>query len=213
MAKREWTEEQKQALREKMIAGKAAAAAKREAKAAEAEAAPAAPSPAADPEASAARRRRLLADVPAEMAALITDAELAEIERDEAEKALAEQRKKALTDIRAMARQYARIEHDLVPASVLRSEDERRRLAEPVKILVNMPEGGGALGFRVDGRLLQNGEIVTVSRAVYESLAYTHYKAHLNEVTFSTLDQHKPRNSAAEVLSRRRPTLEILDAA
>lgn len=209
MAKRELTEEQKQELRDRLAKGREA---KRQ-KAAEVEAVPEVMAIPPDPEASAARRRRLLADVPAEMAALITDDELIAIELEEAEKALAEQRKKTLTDVRMMARQYARIEHDLIPASVLRGEDERRRLAEPVKILVNLPEGGGALGFRVDGRLLRNGEEVTVSRAVYESLAHTHYRAHLNEVEFTTLDQHKARNSAKEVLSRRRPQLEILDAA
>lgn len=167
----------------------------------------------ADDTIAADRRRRLLADLPPDQAALITDDELAEIEREAMAVALADQKRQALTDAKALARQYARIEHHLIPSSVLRSEDERRRLAEKVRIRIDLPEGGGSLGFRIDGRLFRQGMEYTVTRAEFESLQYTFYRAHLNEVEFSTLDQHKRGNSAREVLSRRRPRLEVLNAA
>jgi hypothetical protein len=156
------------------------------------------------------RRRRLLADLPADQAALITDDELAEIEREEMERALAEQKKKALADARTMARQYARIEHDLIPSGVLRSEEERRRLAEKVRIRIDLPEGGGATGFRIDGRYYRQGMEYTVTRAQFESMQSMFYRMHLSEVEFATLDQHKRGNSAREVLSRRPPHLEVL---
>lgn len=213
---RQWTPEERKALGEKM---KATRAAKQAAKAAAAlddyNGDPEVPQAPVDlgEDVRAERRRRLLADVPAETAALITDEELEKIDREETERALAEQKKQALADVRSIARQYARIEHDLVPADVMRSEEERKRLAEKVRIRVDLPEGGGALGFRIDGRLLRNGQEYTVTRAEFESLNYTFYRAHLSEVQFSTLDQHKRGNSANEVLSRRRPQLEVRDAA
>lgn len=217
MAKREWTAEERAAMSEKMRA-------LREAKKARvAEAAPVEeqeadePTPIREPEvdedAVAARRRRLLDGLPPEVAALISDADLAEIEAEETKKALADQKKKALADARGLARQYARIEHGLVPGDVLRSEDERKRLAEKVRIRVDLPEGGGALGFKIDGQLIHNGWEGEVTRAQYESLNYSFYRMHLNEVEISTLDQQKRGNSAREVLSRRRPQLEVRNAA
>lgn len=213
---RQWTPDERKALGEKMKAARAAKQAAQAAAPAEDAADEAllqAPVEAVDEDVRAERRRRLLADVPAETAALITDEELEKIDREETERALAEQKKQALADVRSIARQYARIEHDLVPADVMRSEEERKRLAEKVRIRVDLPEGGGALGFRIDGRLLRNGQEYTVTRAEFESLNYSFFRAHLSEVQFSTLDQHKRGNSANEVLSRRRPQLEVRDAA
>ena len=215
MAKRELTPEQKERARANLAAAREAKMAKM---AAADEGALAAPAAVDEPEVAepvesvaAERRRRLLADLPAEIAALVSDDELAAIEAEETQKALAEQKKQALSDVRSMARQYARIEHDLIPSDVLRSEEERKRLAEPVRIRVNLPEGGGAQGFRIDGRLLRQGMEYTVSRAVFESLQSTFYRMHLSEVEFSTLDQQKRGNTAREVLSRRRPSLEVMN--
>jgi hypothetical protein len=231
MAKREWTPAEKAALSEKMKRMNADRRAKADEAALKAvpieqvepdpgdgtvELGPAIEDAATEvfaakvPNAAADRRRRLLADLPADQAALITDDELAEIEREEMERALAEQKKKALADARTMARQYARIEHDLIPSGVLRSEEERRRLAEKVRIRIDLPEGGGATGFRIDGRYYRQGMEYTVTRAQFESMQSMFYRMHLSEVEFATLDQHKRGNSAREVLSRRPPHLEVL---
>ena len=162
-------------------------------------------------EAREARRRRLLAGLPPETAALISDDDLLAIEREETDKALAEKKKKGLKDARAMARQYALIEHDLLSPETLRDEETYKRLNEKVKIRVNLPEGGGALGFRVDGDLIRNGEERVVTRAQYESLLDTFYRLHLNEVMFSELNQGRRGNTARDILDRRRPQLEVVN--
>ena len=175
------------------------------------------PVAAIDPEAAAARRHRLLGDLDAETAALFTDEELEKIEVEERAKALAEQKKQAMADVRAVARQRARVEHDLIAPSVLRSEAERRRLAEPVTFRVSLPGDGaghtGQNGFRVDGRLYQDGQTYTEPRAIFESLLSNHYRARLNEVQFKTLDQHKAGGSAREVLAQTLPSFEVNRAA
>lgn len=166
---------------------------------------------------AAARRQRLVGDLDPETAALYTDAELAEIEREENEKALAARKKQGLQDIRATARQLARVENDLIPADTLRSEAEVKRLAEPVKFRIMLPGDGaghrGRNGFRVDGFLYQVGRTYVRPRAVFESLQSNHWRAWLNEVTFKTLDQHKAGNSAVEILGQTLPRFEVADAA
>lgn len=206
------SEEQKAALLERLADGRAKRAEKLAARVSgmlsSPEQAITASAPLADD--LAARRRRLLADLPADVAALISDEELRTIEAEETKKALDEQRRQALNDVRALARQHARIEHDLVPASVLRSDEERQRLAEPVTFRVNLPEGGGAPGFRIDGFMFQNGRVYTRPRAVYESLLSTHYQAHLWEARFSLLNQTDRGKSAPEVLTKRPPAFEVV---
>ncbi len=233
MAKRKLTEEQRAEMRARLARGRETAAANREVK----KVAPVADDEAllreatidemideaeavADhpvPDEAAARRQRLLGDLDPETAALYTDAELAEIEREENEKALAARKKQGLQDIRATARQLARIENDLIPADTLRSEAEVKRLAEPVTFRVMLPGDGaghrGRNGFRVDGFLYQVGRTYVRPRAVFESLLSNHWRAWLNEVTFKTLDQHKAGNSAVEILNQTLPRFEIANAA
>jgi hypothetical protein len=157
-----------------------------------------------------ARRARLLADLPPEIADLVTDEELAKIEAEETQKALAEKKKRALSDIRALARSHAQVEHDLVPADVLRSDDERRRAAELVTFKVNLPDGGGAPGFRVDGFMYEQGRTYTRPRAVFESLQANHYVTHLWETRFSALNQSERGRSAPELMSRNPPPFEVV---
>lgn len=165
------------------------------------------------------RRRRLLAGVDAKTAALFTDDELLKMEREEEAAALDAQKKQAMTDVRAIARQKARVEHGLIASSVLRSEAEQKRLAEPVTFRVSLPNNGsgdpsrGGNGFRIDGRVFQIGQTYTAPRCVYESLLSGHYKAWLCELQFKTLDQHKPGNSAAQILNQTVPQFEIRNAA
>lgn len=165
---------------------------------------------------AAERRKRLLGGLELERAALVTDEDLEKIEAEEREKALAEQKKQALADVRAAARQIARVEHDLIAASVLRSDDERRRLAEPVTFRVRLPGDGaghrGQNGFRVDGFLYQDGQTYTRPRAIFESLQANHYRAWLSEIQFKTLDQHKLGGSAVEVLAQTLPHFEVSHA-
>lgn len=164
-------------------------------------------------EAAAERRQRLLGDIDPETAALFSDEELEKIEREERERAAAEQKKQALADVRGVARQRARVEHDLISPSVLRSEADQRRLAEMVTFKITLPGDGaghnGQNGFRVDGRLYQAGRTYTEPRIVFESLMANHYRTWLNEIEFSTMNQQKPGGSAREVLSRTRPQFEI----
>ncbi len=243
MAKRKLSEEQRAEMRARLARGRAKAAANREAKGKASDATRLElsdlSSAAADSgiggdnsggphagndalaeviaEEAAARRQRLLGDLDPETAALYTDAELAEIEREENEKALAARKKQGLQDIRATARQLARVENDLIPADTLRSEAEVKRLSEPVKFRVMLPGDGaghrGRNGFRVDGYLFQVGREYTRSRAVFESLLSNHWRAWLNEVTFKTLDQHKAGNSAVEILNQTLPRFEVANAA
>ena len=163
------------------------------------------------------RRARLLEGIPSDIATLITDAELDQIEAEERERAEAERKKKALGLVREQLRQKARVENDLIDASVLLSESERKRLAEPVTFKITVPGDGaghnGQSGFRVDGFMYQNGRTYTRPRAVFESLRANHYLVHLNEVQFRTLDQHKEGNSAREVLARTIPQFEVTNAA
>lgn len=156
------------------------------------------------------RRERLTGDLPADLAVLITDAELEKIEFEENEKALASKKKQALSEIRALASAEARIEHGLIPADTLRSEAEKARLAEKIKVKVNLPRGGGALGLRVDGRLFRNAHIYDMTRAEYESSHYTVYRMWLDELRFRTLDQNERGRSAIDQISANPPQFEVL---
>jgi hypothetical protein len=166
-------------------------------------------------EAAVERRRRLIGDLDLETQALFSDAELAEIEATERKKAIEERKARALKDARGLARQYARIENDLIPADVLRDDAERQRLNEPVTFRVSVPmEGnGGTPGLKVNGFIYRHGSVHTRPRHVFESLRRTFYLAHLNEVMFSALNQDKPGNSAREVTARTIPQFEVMNAA
>lgn len=228
MAKKELTPEQKELLRANLEKARAARAQNRAASLAEADREAQAildgeprREPASEPavsvavpDAAAARRRRLLGDLDAETAALFTDAELEAIEREERDRARLEQKRKALADVRAVARQRAQIEHDLVSADTLRSEEERRRLAEEVEFVVHVPDGGageGQTGIRIDGFIFQEGRRYRRPRAVFESLQEVHYRAWLNEIRFRTLDQHKRGHSAEEIVARTAPRFEAVN--
>jgi hypothetical protein len=156
------------------------------------------------------RRARLTGDLPADLAALITDEELEKIEREETDKAIASKKKQALSEIRALASAEARIEHGLIPADVLRSEAEKARLAQKRKIKVNLPRGGGALGLRIDGRLFRHGQTYEVTTAEFESMHYTVYKTWLDEIRFRTLDQNERGRSAIDQITANPPQFEVV---
>ncbi len=202
--------------KERMIAGQKAARERRAAAKAEAEAALLAnPVEALDeaPSDNDARRKRLLEGIDPEIAKLIGDDELEEIERQEQKKAADERKRKAIQLVRASAEQLARVENDLIDASVLRSDSEKKRMAEPVTFKIHLPSDGaghmGQNGFRVNGFLYQNGMTYTRPRAIAESLQYNHYRAWLSELEFRTLDQHKPGNSARELLGAMIPRFYV----
>jgi hypothetical protein len=159
------------------------------------------------------RRLRLLEGIDPAIADLISDAELDEIEAEERQKAEAERKKRALASVRESLRQKARVENSLIEASVLLSDEEKKRRAKPVKIRINLPANGdparGANGFRVDGVLYQQGTVRTVPLAVAESLAEQHYRTWLAEIKFTTLDQHKRGNSAAELAGQKIPQFYV----
>lgn len=161
----------------------------------------------------AARRERLLQGIDPDIARLITDAELDLIELQEREKAEAERKKNALATVRETLRTRARIENDLISADAQRTDEEKKRLAEKVTFRIVVPNDGaghrGRSGIKVDNRLFEQGRVYTETRAVFESLQYMHYRAWLNEVEFRTLDQHKPGQSAKEILGHTIPRFEI----
>lgn len=167
--------------------------------------------------AAAERRGRLLQGIDPSVASLISDDELDEIEREERAAAEASRKERALKDVRAQMRQRARVENDLISADVLRTAAEKKRLSEEVTFRVNLPGSGaghrGQHGFHVDGVWFQHGFTYTRPRAVYESLLGMHYRAHLNETMFKTLDQQKPGGSAIEVLQGHLPAFEVRNAA
>lgn len=166
------------------------------------------PSPADD-----ALRTRTLEGIDPEIAALFTDEELAKYEAEENAKAASERKKKALDDIRANLRQKARVAENLIAASVLRSEAEKKRLAELVSFRIDMPGNGaghnGRNGIRIDGFLYAQGQVYTRPRAVFETLQSIFYKAWLQELTFSQLNQNQRGMSPQEVLARQIPRFEV----
>lgn len=209
------TEEQREARRANLARGRLTAAANRAKKALSSAEAPSEPGHGNSSLTLALPdRERLLFGVDPEIARLITDEELTAVAEEERAKAGAEQKKKALADVRAAARQQAMAEHDLIAASALLSDTERKRLAKPVTFRVNLPGDGaghvGRNGFRVDGQLFQVGQTYTRSQAVFESLRANHYRTWLQEIQFRTLDQHKPGNSAVEIMHRTGPRFEVI---
>lgn len=160
------------------------------------------------------RRERLLQGIAPDIAALISDDELDRIEREEREKAEAERKKKALDDVRAQMRQRARVENDLIAPDVIRSAEEKRRLGEMVTFKVNLPNDGsghyGRNGFRVDGRLYQQGAVYTEPRAVFESLQANFFQTWKSELMFKTLDQQKPGNDVRATIGNTIPQFEIV---
>jgi hypothetical protein len=224
MAKRKLTEEQRAELRARLARGRERAAANRETKR-QAKPLPEiedlspydplVPRAEADAAMLRARRDRLLGGLDPETAALFSDEELETIEREEHKKAGDEKKKQALADVRSAARQRERVEQGLIASSVLLSEEEQRRRAEKVRFRMRVPGDGAGLrgqnGIRTDGHLYQDGQWHTVPRVVWESLMPNIHRAYLNEMRFKTLDQHKPGQSAEEVLSRSFPNLEVTD--
>jgi hypothetical protein len=221
---RKWTEEQRIEARERFQRGRAAAIAKRR-QLAGGESPPAFEPPASDPvddgvtiidevpsleDIRRLRRERLTGDLPADLAVLITDGELEKIETEEIEKAIAAKKRQALADVRALASAEAKIEHGLIPADVLRDEAEKARLAEKVRVKINLPRGGGALGLRTDGRLFRHGQAYTVTRAEFESMHPTVHKMWLHEIRFRTLDQNEPGRSAIDQITASPPQFEVL---
>lgn len=165
-----------------------------------------------DPE-TAERRQRMLAGFDPEIAKLFSDEDLAKIEAEEKRKVAEDRRKLAIDDLRQRARLEAQIESGLVPAARLRDEAEQARLDETVRIRVNLPGGGAGHrdrhGFRINGRIFQQGQVYEVTRAEYDSLNEAHYRIHLNEIRFATMNQDQPGNSAPEIAGRVMPRLEI----
>ncbi len=160
------------------------------------------------------RRAKWTAGLPADVALLITDAEIAEMEGAESKRAIDERKKQALEAIRAQMRHEARVENDLIAASTLRSDAEKARLMQKGKIKINVPLNGsgnpakGSAGFRVDGRVYSNGNEYVVTRAEYESLLPNHFGLWLSELRFSTLNQ-TDGESARAILGRRIPEFEF----
>ncbi len=159
-------------------------------------------------------RARWTAGLPADVALLITDAEIEEMEAAEQKRAVDERKKQAVEQIRAQMRHEARVENDLIAASTLRTDAEKARLLQKGRIRINVPLNGsgnpakGSAGFRVDGRVYSNGNEYVVTRAEYESLLPNHFGQWLAELRFSTLNQ-TDGESARAILGRQIPDFEF----
>lgn len=160
-------------------------------------------------------RDRLLFGLDPAVAAKVSDERLLEIDAKARADAEAEEMERTLKNVEALAKHQARVDHGLISAKTLRTKAEKERLAQRVKVRISVPSEGsghnGQAGMRVDGVLYQNGSTPSLSRAQMESMQETQYRCYLNEVRFRTLDQHKPGNSAVEVVGRTIPQFVIED--
>lgn len=213
------TEEEKQRRRDNLAKAREARKANREKRLSDAvfysgdsEVVPPPPTPKPD---IAELRARLLFGLDPAVAAKVSDARLLEIDAKAKADAEAEEMERALKDVAALAKQHARADHGLISQATLRTKAEKERLAQRVKVRIAVPTEGsghnGAAGIRVDGVLYQNGSTPTLSRAQMESLQEMHYRAHLAEVTFRTMDQQKPGRSAREIIGNSIPQFVIED--
>lgn len=215
MAGKPWTEEQKEAARLARLARSGDLIGDEEVPPEEAEPEAAEivePSP--DP--LAELRARYLSGLAPEIAELINDDELKKIIAEEEEKARNEKKKRALQAIRNQAQLEARVDNDLIPADQIRSEAEKRFLSQPVTFRVNMPKDvADSRGFRIDGFLYENNQVYTRPRHVFQSLLEMHYRVHVNNIEFRTLDQAKMVRSrymqpARIILSQSPPPFEVI---
>ena len=154
----------------------------------------------------------------------ITDAELRAMDARISKKARDERRKAALESLEDELLHRARVDENLLNANTLRTMEEKARLAEMVRVRFTLPGDGaghrGPNGFRVDGRIWENGQWNIMTVAEMESLRETHYLAHVAEIQFATLDQARKAGlgmytraqgtTAARVLMARSPaTMEV----
>lgn len=144
-------------------------------------------------ESIAALRETLLQHLTAEERELISDDDLLRIKARQDKKAADERKKDVLEKLEADMLHRARVEQGLLSAKTLRTAEERARLAQKVRVKIEMP--GSVLqqiqGFRIDGRMYEAGREYEMTRAEYESLRETHYRVHVNEIRFAVLDQDK----------------------
>lgn len=140
-----------------------------------------------------ALRDTLLQHLTAEERELISDDDLLRIKARQDKKAADERKKDVLEKLEADMLHRARVEQGLLSAKTLRTAEERARLAQKVRVKIEMP--GSVLqqiqGFRIDGRMYEAGREYEMTRAEYESLRDTHYRVHVNEIRFAVLDQDK----------------------
>lgn len=158
------------------------------------------------------RRRRLLGDVPPDLAARITEAQLDKLEADkkrieeeEQERASAEVLKNVLADIREDAKMRARASAGLISQEVIRTEAELKYMNEEIEFRIDVPLGGmplGKEGITVNGFLFQYGQIYKRPRHVFASLHETMARAHMAELKFSRMNQDKPGMEAAAIFAQ-----------
>jgi hypothetical protein len=148
----------------------------------------------------------------------ITDDELRAMDARITKKARDERRKAALSLLEEDMLHRARVDENLIHANTLRSQEERARLASKVRVRFDLPdEGRGSNRFRVDGREYGIHQWYEMTVAEMESIRETHYRMHLNDVQFRTLDQagraglgmnnRAQGTTAAHVLLSRQPAI------
>lgn len=170
------------------------------------------PEPMPETASAMARRRRLLGDLAPEAQAMFSDEDLARIDAEEEERAQKERKKQYLADIRATAQMHARIGAGLLSASVLRDDELQKYMNQEIEFVIDLPLGSmpaGKEGIRFNSFWYQNGRKYVRPRHVVASIMEVHYKAHLAEVMFSTMNQDKPGGEAQRVLSRTMPRIVV----
>lgn len=171
-------------------------------------------------QAAAERRRRLLGDLPPDVAALFTDAELDEIEADEKKKAEQSRKAQALKDIRAVAKMHAEVGSGLLSASVLKSDELTKYMNEDVKFTVVVPNSAAgrhkltsSVGIRINGFIYEHGKEYVRPRHVYNSLVEVMWRSAVGEAEFRTLNQDQEGFRAKEVAAQMLPMKAIAHAA
>jgi hypothetical protein len=132
---------------------------------------------------------RFLASQDAETRNILTDVELRVIYEVETKRAADERRATLKKTVAAKALRHARASAGLIGPEAVATAALLDRLSQKVTWTVNMPEAGnsGTLideGVRINGRLLQHGTQVTGTLGEYISYREIEYRAHENERQF-----------------------------
>jgi hypothetical protein len=144
-----------------------------------------------EPEAEAAVLEavaRMRADLDPEVSAMFTDAELEQMYAESLAKAQAEKKAAAIKRLKDIAMDEARVEVGLVSGSAEEAKRERKRLAEPTSVTVDLPPGGGEAIY-VDGKPHHHGFTYTVSLAQAIDMTSMMFRSWQHEAIFEGKDK------------------------
>lgn len=112
----------------------------------------------------------------------LSDQEVLDIRAWALAQAKKEQKDRKIAAMKDAALAQAREQMGLV--TMLPKDAEQARLAELVSHTINLPEGGGPDGVRIDQQCFRHGVTYTVTRAVYETIIDIENRAWMSEALF-----------------------------